>query len=83
MEFFHVLVGAVQPCRCLSRPKSQRELLRAASVVLVFVALRSLFSISIFFSVPAFAQNDVGSIVGFVSDSSGAVGAQRKSNHQE
>jgi len=28
--------------------------------------------ISIFFSVPAMAQNDVGSIVGFVSDSSGA-----------
>jgi hypothetical protein len=30
------------------------------------------FSISVFFSVPALAQNDVGSIVGFVSDSSGA-----------
>ena len=30
------------------------------------------FSISMFLSVPVFAQNDVGSIVGFVSDSSGA-----------
>src|ERR1700733_12477631 len=32
-----------------------------------------LISISIFFSAPALAQNDVGSIVGFVTDSSGAV----------
>jgi Carboxypeptidase regulatory-like domain/TonB-dependent Receptor Plug Domain len=31
------------------------------------------FSISIFLCVPVFAQNDVGSIVGFVTDSSGAV----------
>src|ERR1700722_12935063 len=30
-------------------------------------------SVSMFLSVPALAQNDVGSIVGFVTDSSGAV----------
>src|SRR3984885_12944927 len=41
-----------------------------ASVFRLCAALTIL--ISIFFSVPAMAQNDVGSIVGFVSDSSGA-----------
>ena len=30
------------------------------------------FAVFLFLSVPVFAQNDVGSIVGFVSDSSGA-----------
>jgi hypothetical protein len=50
------------------RPRATRVIRAGISYFCAALA----FSVSIFLSVPVFAQNDVGSIVGFVSDSSGA-----------
>ena len=72
MSRFVHLVTAANPVETVTdnrAPRSRRSRAASVSCLLAVLAISSLF----FFSVAALAQSDVGTIVGFVKDQSGAV----------